>query len=219
MLQAINWTNIWRYMGRWVNSSLLWIALHSVKEIYPTIVSWKLVDNLPQKKADSLNLFIPASLIRDYPRHPGAGLDRYIRLHVLVWNPVKRPPLTVVLDARWYRVIVGVQCIYSWRKISEPLQGCHILYRFGSTLVQVMACCLTVPSHYLNHYWLIISEVQWQSVRAISQHTSQPLIIKIRLKKFYVKFHLNFPGTDDLINMSSVHKVLLKGISIHIADV
>ena len=35
--------------------------------------------------------------------------------------------------------------------------------RSGSTLAQVMACCLTVPSHYLNQCWLIISEVQWHS--------------------------------------------------------
>ena len=36
-------------------------------------------------------------------------------------------------------------------------------HRSESTLVQVMACCLTAPSHYLNQCWLIISEVQWQS--------------------------------------------------------
>ena len=33
----------------------------------------------------------------------------------------------------------------------------------GSTLTQVMACCLMVPIHYLNHYWLIINEVLWHS--------------------------------------------------------
>ena len=32
-----------------------------------------------------------------------------------------------------------------------------------STLAQVMACCLTAPSHYLNQCWLIISEVHWYS--------------------------------------------------------
>ena len=32
-----------------------------------------------------------------------------------------------------------------------------------STLVQVMAYCLTAPSHYLNQCWLIISEVKWLS--------------------------------------------------------
>ena len=32
--------------------------------------------------------------------------------------------------------------------------------RSGSTLAQVMACCLTAPSHYLHQCWLIINEVQ-----------------------------------------------------------
>ena len=32
-----------------------------------------------------------------------------------------------------------------------------------STLVQVMACCLTAPSHYQNQCWLIITKVQWCS--------------------------------------------------------
>ena len=40
-----------------------------------------------------------------------------------------------------------------------------IIWQQGSrsTLAQVMACCLTAPSHYLNQYWLIISKVQWHS--------------------------------------------------------
>ena len=36
-------------------------------------------------------------------------------------------------------------------------------HRTCSTLAQVMACCLTVPSHYLNQCWRIISKVQWHS--------------------------------------------------------
>ena len=36
-------------------------------------------------------------------------------------------------------------------------------HRSGSTLVQVMACCLTAPSHYLNQCWLIITKVQGHS--------------------------------------------------------
>ena len=31
-------------------------------------------------------------------------------------------------------------------------------HRTWSTLVQVMTCCLTAPSHYMNQCWLIISE-------------------------------------------------------------
>ena len=40
----------------------------------------------------------------------------------------------------------------------------------GSTLAQVMACCLAAPSHYLNQCWLIISRVLW--------HSSDEIIIK-----------------------------------------
>ena len=42
----------------------------------------------------------------------------------------------------------------------------------GSTLAQVMACCLTAPSHYLNQCWLIISEAKWHSNKGDS--TSDP---------------------------------------------
>ena len=34
----------------------------------------------------------------------------------------------------------------------------------GSTLAQVMACCLTAPSHYLNQCWLIIKDVLWHGL-------------------------------------------------------
>ena len=41
----------------------------------------------------------------------------------------------------------------------------EVIWRHGtrSTLAQIMACCLTAPSHYLNQCWLIISEVPWLS--------------------------------------------------------
>ena len=35
----------------------------------------------------------------------------------------------------------------------------------GSTLAQVMAWCLTAPSHYLNQCWLIIHKVQSHSLK------------------------------------------------------
>ena len=39
------------------------------------------------------------------------------------------------------------------------------IWRQGSRskLVQVMACCLTAPRHYLNQCWLIIRKVLWHS--------------------------------------------------------
>ena len=68
-------------------------------------------------------------------------------------------------------------------------------HRSGSTLAQVMACCLTAPSHYLNQCWLIISEVQW---RAISQETCQPSTIKISLEIIYLKILSILPEANEL---------------------
>ena len=34
-------------------------------------------------------------------------------------------------------------------------------HRAGSTLIQVIACCLTASSNYLHQCWLIISKVYW----------------------------------------------------------
>ena len=67
--------------------------------------------------------------------------------------------------------------------------------RSESTLAQIMACCLTAPSHYLNHCWLIISKVQWHS---ISQEMPQPLITEICSKITCLKCHSNFPGANEL---------------------
>ena len=40
--------------------------------------------------------------------------------------------------------------------------------RSGSILAQVMAWCLTAPSHYSNQCWLITSVIQWHSNESIS---------------------------------------------------
>ena len=48
---------------------------------------------------------------------------------------------------------LGIQCLNSlWPSDAIWRQGSR------STLVQVMTCCLTAPSHYLNQCWLIITK-------------------------------------------------------------
>ena len=43
--------------------------------------------------------------------------------------------------------------------LSDAIWRC----RSGSTLAQLMACCPTVPSHYLNQCWLVIRKAPWHS--------------------------------------------------------
>ena len=66
---------------------------------------------------------------------------------VWVWN--------IVLEHTKYLVNLALNSLWPSDIIRRQ--------RSVSTLAQVMACCLTAPSHYLNQCWLIISEVQWHS--------------------------------------------------------
>ena len=71
-------------------------------------------------------------------------------------------------------------------------------HRIESNFMQVMACCLTPPSHYLNQFWLITSKVQSYHLMAIPQEMAQPPITKISLKMIYLKFSSNFPLAIEL---------------------
>ena len=71
--------------------------------------------------------------------------------------------------------------------IDAPIQ--HII---GSTLAQVMACCLTAPSHYLNQNWLIINEVHWH----VTYGNCPQTILNIKIT--YLKILLLLPGTNGL---------------------
>ena len=75
------------------------------------------------------------------------------------------------LSTSSHKKLLVTNMIISIEKRSEsypkvnPLWPSDAIWRqgSGSTLAQVMACCLMVPSHYLNQCWLIISKVQWHS--------------------------------------------------------
>ena len=57
-----------------------------------------------------------------------------------------------------------IQPLYKTKGINS-LRPSDAIWRQWSwtTLAQVMACCLTAPSHYLNQCWLIIRGVLWHT--------------------------------------------------------
>ena len=87
-----------------------------------------------------------------------------------------------------------VQCVNTLRP-SDTIWW----HRIWSTLGQVMACCLTAPSHYLNQCWLIISEVKWPSTKGnfTKRHLSHQWL------KWALHFHSNIPGFNELSNIIS----------------
>ena len=61
--------------------------------------------------------------------------------------------------------ILSTSCKIALRWMPQHLTNDAIWrHRSGSTMAQVMACWLMVPSHYLNQYWIIISEVLRHSI-------------------------------------------------------
>ena len=66
-----------------------------------------------------------------------------------------------------YKLIVFIsrkcKCSKQNKNSINPLRPSDAIWRkrSGSTLAQVMVCCLMAPSHYLNQCWLIISKVEW----------------------------------------------------------
>ena len=82
-----------------------------------------------------------------------------------------------------------------WKFSLNSLWPSDAIKRQGteSTLAQVMACCLTAPSHYLNQCWLIISKVLWHS----SEDLKIP-ISKARLKIPFLESHPDLPGANEL---------------------
>ena len=74
-------------------------------------------------------------------------------------------------------------------------------HRTGSTLAQVMACCLTAPSHYLNHCWLIIRAISpgilWRFVLDLSLKIKSFTTTTTSLRGQWV----NYPGRVNINNL------------------
>ena len=64
-----------------------------------------------------------------------------------------------------------------------------------SALVQVMACCLTAPSHCLNQCWFFISAAI--HLRVISQQMHKLIIFDMTLKISNLKVQPLFPGANE----------------------
>ena len=72
--------------------------------------------------------------------------------------------MQMLLIVTQHHYIVLVLC----RHLPQCLTHCGLMMPYGdidtwSVLAQVMACCLTAPSHYLNQCWQLSSEVLWNS--------------------------------------------------------
>ena len=69
-----------------------------------------------------------------------------------------------------------------------------IKYRTSSILVQVIACCLTIPNHYLNQCWLIVnipSAIHIKAIAIVQLHKSHNASIPYPTMHDYVSMRRN----------------------------
>ena len=82
------------------------------------------------------------------------------------------------------------------------LTHCGLVMPYGiitwSILVQLMACCLTAPSHHLNRCWLITSEVLQQSSEDSSQDILKISILDVSLEIYNLRLPPHIPGKNEL---------------------
>ena len=118
------------------------------------------------------SLYIPYKFVKSPIRHLGLAIGnvwRVRRISPTLWDVITHPYPN--LKPLWHGWVISWH--YFCRSgyypcpdlnhglVNSLLPGDGIWqHRSGSTLVQVMACCLTAPSHYLNQCWLFICEVQ-----------------------------------------------------------
>ena len=126
------------------------------------------------------------------------------------WQPLKIPirfglcyQLSSLQQSGWLCLMNGVGSerreIYQAEKMNSLWPSDTIWWhRSRPTLVHVMACCLTAPSHYLNQCWVIISQVWWHSLRVISQEMLQISITDITLKMTNLNLEQHPPGANEL---------------------
>ena len=91
------------------------------------------------------------------PKGPINNISALIQIMPWRWPGDKQLSEPMMVRLSTHICVIRPQRVNSLRPSDTIWQ-----HRSGSTLAQVMACCLTAPSHYLNQYWLI-SKVYWHS--------------------------------------------------------
>ena len=104
----------------------------------------------------------------------------------------------------WYSVTFRF-CL-DYHQALNSLRPSDAIWRQWSwtTLAQVMACCLTAPSHYLNQCWLIIRGVLWHTSESSFAGIAQGIDSGYEFEKDILKNIFKSPR-GQWVNGSTLH--------------
>ena len=79
-------------------------------------------------------------------------------------------------------------------------------HRSGSTLAQVMTCCLMAQNHYLNQFWFIIiglTAFYWEQL----QSEWSLAMLLMNLKIILLKLLPHLPGANEIIHVHVLYQI------------
>ena len=77
---------------------------------------------------------------------------RYVKLYAYNWCWILRP---------WNQYLS--EPYNEFRRTFTLWKNYYKRHWYGLTLARVMACCMTIPNHYLNQCWVTFSRAQWHT--------------------------------------------------------
>ena len=120
-------------------------------------------------------------------------------------KPFTKPSIGLRNFARHHSYLLSELCVSWWSDKINSLWPSDTIWWHGSgsTLAQVMACCLTAPSHYLNQCWPIIRKVLWHSL----EEMFNIFVLDVSFKFHDLRLQPHLPGANELNARTSADKV------------
>ena len=161
---------------------------HSYSPCWDKVISWLFYLHDRDSSTPILNPVLPSSAATWHLHSCRASsLKEFWPVTTLYhWMPFPRLPYR-------YPITLLKSLLFTWRFSVNKTLSTSNQSSNESTLAQVMACCLTAQSHYLNQCRLIISKFLWHPSEGITLRKSEA-----RLKITFLKSH---PGANELKNM------------------
>ena len=127
-------------------------------------------------------------------------------------------PVLVTADV-CYSFIVTLNMLNLFWKELNSLWPSDVIWRpqSGSVLAEVMACCLTSPSHYLNQYWLIIKG--GNHTRAISQRVPELIFCIMIMEMKLLKLLPYLPGANESLCICICQGIYLNIDMVQVAEI
>ena len=72
--------------------------------------------------------------------------------------------------------------------------------------IQVMVCCPTAPSHYLNQYWFIFSEALWHSPKGTVMRSCHDICLDVSLKSTKLRKQSSLHGANESVCADYYHQ-------------